>query len=154
MGPTWGPSGADRTQVGPMLAPWILLSGTWRFDLTAKVRDHSLYLIGQHVIHFKLHSKLSLISYHLHFISFLAKGILPHFVYKCISLYGLEHNNQLDPLQQISHTLRHDKWVYRVWHHFKWWFFSISIIRLYMLCLCYNFFMEGSAVRRGYYVSA
>ena len=23
---TWGPSGADRTQVGPMLAPWILLS--------------------------------------------------------------------------------------------------------------------------------
>ena len=22
-GPTWGPSGSDRTQVGPMLAPWI-----------------------------------------------------------------------------------------------------------------------------------
>ena len=30
MGPTWGPSGVDRTQVGPMLAPWTLLSGnTW-----------------------------------------------------------------------------------------------------------------------------
>ena len=28
MGPTWGPSGADRTQMGPILAPWILLSGT------------------------------------------------------------------------------------------------------------------------------
>ena len=28
MGPTWGPSGADRTHVGPMLAPWTLLSGT------------------------------------------------------------------------------------------------------------------------------
>ena len=27
MGPTWGPSGADRTQVGPMLNPWTLLSG-------------------------------------------------------------------------------------------------------------------------------
>ena len=27
MGPTWRPSGADRTQVGPMLAPWTLLSG-------------------------------------------------------------------------------------------------------------------------------
>ena len=27
VGPIWGPSGADRTQVGPMLAPWILLSG-------------------------------------------------------------------------------------------------------------------------------
>ena len=27
MGPTWGPSGADRTQVGPILAPWTILSG-------------------------------------------------------------------------------------------------------------------------------
>ena len=27
MGPIWGPSGVDRTQVGPMLAPWTLLSG-------------------------------------------------------------------------------------------------------------------------------
>ena len=27
MGPTWGPSGDDRTQVGLMLAPWTLLSG-------------------------------------------------------------------------------------------------------------------------------
>ena len=27
MGPTWDPSGADMTQVGPMLAPWTLLSG-------------------------------------------------------------------------------------------------------------------------------
>ena len=26
MGPTWGPSGADRTHVGPMLAPWTLVS--------------------------------------------------------------------------------------------------------------------------------
>ena len=32
MGPTWGPSGDDRTQVGPMLAPWTLLSGyTYRY---------------------------------------------------------------------------------------------------------------------------
>ena len=27
MGPTGGPPGADRTQVGPMLAPWTFLSG-------------------------------------------------------------------------------------------------------------------------------
>ena len=27
MGPTWGSPGADRTQVGPMLAQWTLLSG-------------------------------------------------------------------------------------------------------------------------------
>ena len=28
MGQTWGPSGADRTQVGPMFAPWTLLSSS------------------------------------------------------------------------------------------------------------------------------
>ena len=27
MGPTWGPSGANRTQVGFLLVPWALLSG-------------------------------------------------------------------------------------------------------------------------------
>ena len=27
MGSTWGPSGPDRAQVGPMLTPWILPSG-------------------------------------------------------------------------------------------------------------------------------
>ena len=26
MGPTWGPSGVDRNQVGPIMAPWTLLS--------------------------------------------------------------------------------------------------------------------------------
>ena len=33
MGPTWGPPGDDRTQVGPMLAPWALLSviSVWRW---------------------------------------------------------------------------------------------------------------------------
>ena len=34
MGSTWVPSGADRTQVGPMLAPWTLLSGVPSRDAT------------------------------------------------------------------------------------------------------------------------
>ena len=29
MGPSWGPSRADSTQVGPILAPWTLLFGFW-----------------------------------------------------------------------------------------------------------------------------
>ena len=29
MWPTWDPPGADRTQVGPVLVPWTLLSGYW-----------------------------------------------------------------------------------------------------------------------------
>ena len=40
MGPTWGPSGADRTQVGPMLAPWTLLSGFIRCSNTLRWRHN------------------------------------------------------------------------------------------------------------------
>ena len=35
--PTWGPSGADRTQLGPMLAPWTLLSGLSPLGLLGRV---------------------------------------------------------------------------------------------------------------------
>ena len=39
MGPTWGPSGADRTQVGPMLAPWTLLSGLLPLQCQADITE-------------------------------------------------------------------------------------------------------------------
>ena len=44
MGPTWGPSGADRTQVGPTLTPWTLLSCRLSADtlLTRKINMFSL----------------------------------------------------------------------------------------------------------------
>ena len=35
-GPTWGPSGAERTQVGPMLSPWTLLSGRLFWNQSSK----------------------------------------------------------------------------------------------------------------------
>ena len=35
MGPTWGPPGSCRPQMGPMLAPWTLLSGI--FSVIAKI---------------------------------------------------------------------------------------------------------------------
>ena len=43
MGPTWGPSGSCRPQVGPMMAPWTLLSGLL-LCLT-----HTLQLFGHHI---------------------------------------------------------------------------------------------------------
>ena len=48
MGPTWGPSGADKTQVGPMLAPWTLVSGIFSVFNTV----HSPYI----VCHFSLYN--------------------------------------------------------------------------------------------------
>ena len=50
MGPKWGPSGADRTQVGPMLAPWTLLSkcimGWWHFTSLPIQLDFSSAVAG------------------------------------------------------------------------------------------------------------
>ena len=47
MGPTWGQSGADRTQVGSMLAPWTLLSGRKQRD-TYNDEACTLYTWYQH----------------------------------------------------------------------------------------------------------
>ena len=50
MGPTLGPSGADRTQVGSMLAPWTLLSRTiniwhvWYSELPKDQGEESEYI--------------------------------------------------------------------------------------------------------------
>ena len=49
MGPIWGPCGADRTQVWPMLALWTLLSGSvsWQLQrpilLTLSIPKHQRY---------------------------------------------------------------------------------------------------------------
>ena len=40
MGPIWGPYGAGRTQVGPMLAPWTLLS------VALSIPEHSYHTVG------------------------------------------------------------------------------------------------------------
>ena len=47
IGPTWRPSGADRTQVGPMLAPWTLLSGLYIYELPLRGLKHSEWYIFQ-----------------------------------------------------------------------------------------------------------
>ena len=44
MGPTWGPSGADRTQVGIMLAPWTLLPGTVMYIMLCLMGSNKVIL--------------------------------------------------------------------------------------------------------------
>ena len=43
MGPTWGPPGSCRPQMGPMLAPWTLLSGLLSISLTRQKTTTPLY---------------------------------------------------------------------------------------------------------------
>ena len=48
MGPSWSPPGADRTQMGPMLAPWLLLFGySHHPDIIRIHRNNYIYIRNQ-----------------------------------------------------------------------------------------------------------
>ena len=42
MGPTWGPPGSCRPQVGPMLVPWTLLSGLSAPSVSCDESNHNI----------------------------------------------------------------------------------------------------------------
>ena len=44
MGPTWGPSGTDRTQVGPRLAPWTNWPTNFEMNLHFLVEYHHILI--------------------------------------------------------------------------------------------------------------
>ena len=46
MGPTWGPSWAERTLLGPMLAPWTLLSGWIKYRSSKIVIKYFVRLVS------------------------------------------------------------------------------------------------------------
>ena len=56
MGPTWDPPGSCRPQIGPMLAPWTLLSGLCmeitsvehrsHFDLTKDINKYQYHILS------------------------------------------------------------------------------------------------------------
>ena len=62
MGPTWGPSGADRSQVGPMGAQWTLLSGmTWTEHQSGQCFDFKLFCWNARIapVWFNVHYRYS-----------------------------------------------------------------------------------------------
>ena len=77
MGPTWGPPGAARTQVGPMLSTQPLLSGTlihirWsrdrlRFIMRIPIGGKETVLILKHVCPFALRKVMIYIFDHYHY---------------------------------------------------------------------------------------
>ena len=71
MGSTWGPPGSCRPQVGPMLPPWILLSGIWLTPCCGATMSHAILpkAISPTQITIK-RNKLAYISYWLYCISF------------------------------------------------------------------------------------
>ena len=60
MWPTWGPPGADRTLVGPMLAPWTLLSRISRNWIYAKINIFISYVEHRSQIPLEFKSRVTL----------------------------------------------------------------------------------------------
>ena len=54
MGLTWGPSGADRTQVGPMLAPWTLLSGRTDVSHEYSTLSYRYFVMNEKILFYLL----------------------------------------------------------------------------------------------------
>ena len=50
MGPTWGPPGSCRPQMGPMLAPWTLLSGLFASWYRARILWLPVSSSNQHLL--------------------------------------------------------------------------------------------------------
>ena len=57
MGPTWGPFGADRTQLGPIVAPWTLLSGI-AFEDAHMGSSHKSHIVNLHILFLMLKGHL------------------------------------------------------------------------------------------------
>ena len=51
MGPTWGPPGSHRPQIGPMLAPRTLLSGMAHHLFSAKILPETKETIQHSIVH-------------------------------------------------------------------------------------------------------
>ena len=101
MGPTSGPSGADRTQVGPMLAPWTLLSGIGR-PLLMKL--YKGYFTGSM---FLCNSNLENLLY-THYLNFSChlprrKGLVSTI---CLSVHPVYHLDRLKNIQNPNRNSR------------------------------------------------
>ena len=97
MGPTWGPPGADRTQVGPMLAPWTLLSGmpSSHFFQGLWDQSHTAYYII-HASPCQVYHKVTITQSSPHFLGVNNTRITP--VNACVNLPGFPQGDLLQPI--------------------------------------------------------
>ena len=87
MGPTWGPPGSCRPQVGPILAPWTLLSGY------ISVYQYSKYLSPEYIyiyMYIYIHGTRDPLRYEDHLSGYIGVSIItirwsrPSYLYTCI----------------------------------------------------------------------
>ena len=70
MGPTWGPPGSSRPQMGPMLAPWTLLSGLIHLSLSGvpDLWDRNKILSGGDLSHYQVPHCIRVFFYFVWFV--------------------------------------------------------------------------------------
>ena len=95
MGPTWGPSGADRTQLDPMLTPWTLLSGLLRnqFRPQRHQTSHQSDGLTSSLIYSVFHFMTNFIWFYLHHVLDICDYLdicLP--LYHCCISFGICFN--------------------------------------------------------------
>ena len=76
MGPTWGPSGADRTQVGPMLAPGPRWAPCWPQDPGGTHVGPMNFAIGGAMVKSRVGSEFNIEHVHTHLPGLLSGKLL------------------------------------------------------------------------------
>ena len=126
MGPTCGPSGADRSQVDPMLAPWTLLSGTLRtYDTLANLLRYQLrpdWVLSYGDILMSKTSRLIYYLPHLWYISLTQIQSSIGSVQSKMQPYVYAHRNRYDSLGMCTAKQEHGN---KMFHNFRFlWDFA------------------------------
>ena len=103
MGPTWGPPGSCRPQMGPMLAPRTLLSGTILY---------SVFSVCHCGLPYKLHSMYS--SHDSHFAMFFVSNVTTEDYFPLWHIFERTGATDATTLTDIG------KWISRIlyeWYH-------------------------------------
>ena len=116
MGPTWDPPGSCRPQMGPMLAPWTLLSGTsFRLVCAQNNVTIQIWMVNKniHPMHQSLSSVIILVSQiHTSFIATIRKLSRQLIGQPTVPLV---FKKEMIPLNSPKFIRR--PWNWSVWHH-------------------------------------
>ena len=118
MGPTWGPSGADKTQVGPMLVPWTLLF-VWESSLlnSSWLTHPGIWFRGKH--HYLLH--ITFISARCQGCVIATTSLKYHRDSKDLSHFSQHGSNFIPSMNKSLHPLQTVGWNNLSIPKCQWW---------------------------------
>ena len=125
MEPTWGPSGADRTQVGFMLAVWTLISGNTVSNCVIVSKAHGKYQMNNRIMFSVYRPGVTQFNPFKHECNAhnLKKAFLIPWRVFMLHLWIIHSQRQHIYVNQLSHHWLNDGlspvWMSLAWHHSK-----------------------------------